>query len=299
MAFRTYPWRRFFGPGFLAILLISQICNANASDVVMSGNLSQPTGSSSTVLSASAIWDLTAVQSLNQLDFQMNNKNGVRVLEVAYPSAFQQMASGKLLGAGSTPLQFSYLDQSNDWVTTTNVPATYKVTGSVTSSRFVTKGTYTAVAKCSALFEGAYRAMNSTCTFRFALDNYSQSVAGTTSTRAAAAGSGAISDHQTWGPYAVASFAAGTGSWTLNMNLATSGKQVTGLATVVLETGTTFSFPVKGIYKPQSQQSRLVLIGSGASKGSSLQVTMLGNSITGIKGRVAGQFVKIVLAVSN
>jgi hypothetical protein len=77
------------------------------------------------------------------------------------------------------------------------------------------------------------------------------------------------------------------------MNVSTSGTKVAGLATVVLETGTTFSFPVKGIYKPQTQQSRLALIGTGVSKGSSLQVTMLGNSITGIKGRVAGQLVNL------
>ncbi len=98
----------------------------------------------------------------------------------------------------------------------------------------------------------------------------------------------------------------GAGGWTLHLSLANDGKtKITGTGYVQLigglppsKTGPRFSFNVKGTYAAKTGISTLALSpapGDALSKGASLTVTMSGQTLTGVSGKVAGQTVKLQL----
>ena len=76
-------------------------------------------------------------------------------------------------------------------------------------------------------------------------------------------------------------------NWHLNLSVATSGAKVTGTATVQLANERSFPFTVKGTTKGGA--SKLTLTGTGTGKGVTLQVTLAGNTITKITGKLLGQ----------
>jgi hypothetical protein len=88
----------------------------------------------------------------------------------------------------------------------------------------------------------------------------------------------------------------GDGTWTLTMDLSMTGKKIQGSASVTPDTGRTIQFTVKGAYKSGTEKSQLMLAPADvANKGCNLRVTMTGNAITAIKGKVLGQMINTSL----
>jgi hypothetical protein len=122
------------------------------------------------------------------------------------------------------------------------------------------------------------------------IDNTTRTASGTSKSKGNASGIGSISGSDTFETEPLDPI-LGDGSWTLKLlDLATLNNKVTGQAQVLLGTGKTYDFTVKGAYKASTGLSKLVVQGLDTAKPSSLVVT-LGpeNTIVQIKGRIFGQ----------
>ena len=190
-------------------------------------------------------------------------------------------------------MQLGYLNNDNQWVDLPPFLGIYKLTGSVTSSRGGARGAITAAVAGSTLFEGATRRLTATQKISFVVDASSKQCAGLSRDSASAAGKGSVSGVRSWGPYSLSSLGASDGSWTLALNPATAGKNITGAASITMQSGRAYTFTVKGLYNANKQQSKLLLTGTALAKGSNLQVTLSGSTITAIKGKISGQMVNL------
>src|SRR6266542_3018846 len=84
------------------------------------------------------------------------------------------------------------------------------------------------------------------------------------------------------------------GSWRLNLQMMRQGNKLSGTATISFSNGEIFHFRLQGSYRPQTQQSRLLLQGSGSDKGASLLLLTSGPElkIDSMRGSVGGQRVR-------
>ena len=80
------------------------------------------------------------------------------------------------------------------------------------------------------------------------------------------------------------------GSWTLTLNVQTTGSSVTGTATVTLSNNRELSYDVTGSYSSSTGLSKLKLKGTGGAVRSSLSVTVNGaGNVQTLKGKLFGQ----------
>lgn len=246
-----------------------------------------PSGSFTNTVSAAtnAVWDVGGI--FTAVDFAVTNKD-VKVI-VYYPVAVQQSGSGRLSGGSAgTPVQLV--------VQGTNVSfsGTSKVTGSISSNRGKGHASFSATVSGLGLLDGKTRRLSASDSVSITFVNATNAALVTVRKSVSAAGKGSISNHESYDLPLSSVFPGGDGSWTLVMNnLSTTGKKVTGLglAVVTLNSLQTFNFNVNGLFKSDGT-SKLVLTGADtASKGSTLQVSMNGNTVTGIKGKISGQSV--------
>lgn len=253
-----------------------------------SGNYDQHVASDS-----NPIWDVTRVVPLNNLSFGVGGNANV---DLQCHVSFTMDGAGKLNGKGTTDI----LVDSGSFKGT--IPgATYKVTGSITSQGGAAKLLYTATLMGKANMEGKNRTVTASATFSTRFDAVNKTFSGTYINKASASGLGGGSEKGSIDANFQDLYAElGTGYWTLHlMDLANNGKTkiTAGTATVVLDDSSkVFSFKVKGVYAAKTGISTLALAPSDAvSKGSTLTVTMSGQTITAIKGKVAGQTIKLTL----
>lgn len=242
-----------------------------------------------------AVWDATAISNVTNLTLESIDRQGETNASLTCPIAFLQLGSGALRWRGLAIANFTYQGADLGWVAADPFEAGYRVSGKVSSSGAKTRGSVHSVVNGSVVIGGSKRRLNLTHDVSFTFDN----VAKTCSTVVKDTGtfpgprsvSSAGSSTRRFGPMPLSSFIAGDGSWKLNMTLLTSVRRVVGSAFVTLDTGPMHFYSVKGIYRAANQHSTLVLTGVGLSKGSNLQVSMNGDTVTAIKGRVSGQLV--------
>jgi hypothetical protein len=238
----------------------------------------------------SMIWDLSASDALKDVNLDFYHSDGEHQASFEFQAPFQQNGAGKLSAIGATSVQFGYTDDSGAWVMAP-FSATYKVTGSVSSVNGKSRGTITYSVAGSAIIAGRSRRVTLSKSGTFTGDNASQTFGGTTRNRAAATGEHPLSNTSVWGPESMRDRLNSDGSWNLSLILGTSGKVIGGSGAVALNSGAALPFTVKGVYNAKTEVSKLVLTGTGAAKGSSLQVTMAGNIVSLVKGKVFGQSV--------
>jgi hypothetical protein len=244
------------------------------------------------------VWDITGNET--NISFTVGNRNET-VSATANSVALQEFASGRVtVGANnSTTVQ---LTLSGALPASATFTATDKVSGSISSST-----TGKGHAQVSITLSGtadlpdrhgnvAPRKVTASQSISATFDDSSQAITGTERDSASAAGLGSASGHQAITDTLPNVF-HGNGSWTLTFaNLVLSGKKVTGTATVILYSGTTFNYAVHGTVS--SKGTKLMLVGGpdALSKGSTLLVSEDDTgAITEIKGKIAGQSVDVSL----
>jgi hypothetical protein len=227
----------------------------------------------------SAIWDLTTVNELKEVWLESDDGD----VEIDLNVEFTQSGSGKLAGTGTSETYMSSSEGNQTF------PATYTVSGSISSSRGVARLSRKVAANGTANLNGAPRKVKLTQTIAVTVNNATGGVAGTTTMKASASGVGGFSGKESFDDAMPPS--AGDGSWQLEVMRTVSGAKVTGQATLVPDAGGEVEFAIKGSYKAKTNTSTLTLTGLGTSKGASLKVTMVGDQITVVSGKVAGQTV--------
>jgi hypothetical protein len=237
---------------------------------------------------ANVLWDVTRIPELSNLYVGIADIQS----DIWFSVDFSQDGGGKLTGAGSTSITVH-----SDVIYGTIPNATYKVSGSIKSKGGVATLRYSATATAMAAIDGRQRSLSVTGSETVTLDARYGLLTGTYKNKASASGLGGGKDTgpipQTWAdvaPY------LGNGGWELSLDLANDGvKKIDGTATVMLNSGAGMAFSVKGSYNAKTDISKLVLSPPPSVKGSSLKVTMLGDSITAIQGKVSGQSIKLVV----
>jgi hypothetical protein len=241
---------------------------------------------------SSLIWDLSAVESLKHPTIDVVDEKKGAEAYMDFLASAELGVGGKISGAGQTTVHLQYSGEQGPQDLTFS--ATYKQSGSITSSKSVAKGSITVSVSGSGLMEGKTRVLKASGTTSFIIDNITKLVSGNIKSSASASGMGSISGRDTIEPESVVDSGVGDGGWVLNLSLTSAGKVVTGtLANVTLNSGRVLPFTVKGIYTAKTQSTKLVLTGTGVAKSSSLQVGIVGNEIKTVKGKVLGQFVGI------
>jgi len=251
-----------------------------------------PSGNISTNITdpTNALWDLTQISELKHVSLDFNDSSGS--LQIDYNVDYLQDGGGKLAGTGNTTVSLSV-----DGTPQPDFSATYVVKGAVTSVKGVGRLSLTRSASGTAFLEGANRTASVSDKMSTVINPVTrQIVSGTFSRKASASGLGGKSDSGTISPQPLPGD-LGDGSWTLSMDLLPdSGNKYMGssnTATVTLMTGMVYHFTIVGSFNATTQISKLVLKGVNEAQGSSLKVTLLGNQVTSILGKVSGQAISI------
>jgi hypothetical protein len=127
------------------------------------------------------------------------------------------------------------------------------------------------------------------------LDN-AESPFGKSNTTSSALGKNSISSSHPVRPIDLKNEGLGNGSWNLHLDdLATAadGKTVTGQAKAILSFQQELTFAVKGTYDAKKKTAKLVLTDTQTAADNSLQVGLVNNGITKIKGKILGQSVDV------
>lgn len=255
----------------------------------------QPSGTVTTNVSSSTnlVWDFSA--ALTNVAVDVTFELGTAV-SVSYPVTVSQSGSGVISGRAPDPaavlraLGLSFPFSGGN----------YKVTGSVTSN----KGQGHAIIKASAMgfvTGSETRRINANQTLNIRFDNTTRTATGTETASVSihpplrtgdATGRASLTINES-----LSTMVAGNGSWTLTLvDLSTTGRTVLGSATVVLDSGATFDFKVRGSFSSSTGVSKLTLTADGKpTRGSSLRVVLNGNDITSIRGAISGQKVNVSL----
>lgn len=238
-----------------------------------------------------AVWNIENVGDLNE-GFSIELEDEWSWVTVTIPISLRQSGAGKLTGSGQSNLR---LRVEGDMYEDVSFPAAYKANGTITSSRGTTKLKLAVSATGQATFQGAVRRLSFSQNGTYTINNSALTVSGNTKTKATASGLGGLSSGEAWGPEPLGT-EMGNGRWTLELlEVATTGKQVTGSARVVLQFGDEYPFSIKGSYNAKSGQSKLLLMGTDAAKGANLTVTIgPAGTITAIKGKLLGGAINYV-----
>jgi hypothetical protein len=240
---------------------------------------------------SNAVWDFGGILTNANIDV---TKDGVEV-QTALAADFTQSGQGKVSGADTgVPVTLNILGGSN--AGSVSFPATVTEKGSINSTQggahlifsITGTGTGTLPGESEASRISVSQQINAT------INNANQTIIGSKKETASASGAGSITQTTTFSnSVSGVSSDLGDGSWTLILNsLSTSNNQVTGTATITLDSEQSFNYSVKGSFN-STKGTKLVLTGSDAiSKGSAIQVTLDANNVVrNIKGRITGQMV--------
>lgn len=254
-----------------------------------------PAGSFTNFVSGSSnlVWDFQGV--ITNVSLDITNTLGTEVF-IGYPVAILQFGNGRILGLGDTIVELDTPD------TNTTFTGTYRINGAISSNKGRGRALVHSVVKGLAELSDrhnhvALRRVTANQVVHVTLDNTALTLEGTQSSSAAASGVGGIRGTDSFGPDSLPAFVNGDGTWSLALiGLVTDSKnKITGTATVTLDSGQTFTYVVKGLFKSKTNTSKLVLTGFDlTTKGSVLVVSMTGNSVTSIKGKISGQSVNVV-----
>lgn len=265
--------------------------------------LAQPSASITNLVNSpsNALWDFSKLTNdLQNVDFTIFKvSHGVTntQAEVAYADPFTQDGHGKFSGSGSTAVTLT-----TEGTTTTNT-LTYKVNGSVTTSKDAARINFTTKVSGAAEVNGKTRNVTASATYIVSVDAVTGEVTGRQATHASASGLGSIAS-STSIDSPLTNFVAeiGDGTWTLVLgpflmnNVVEPGKPqtLTGNATVTLSSGTVYPFNITGTFVPHTGESHLNLKGQDNGAGSMLVVTLnSSNQVNRITGHVSGQTVKL------
>jgi hypothetical protein len=242
---------------------------------------------------SSSVYDMSDFPGLLSLNYEIRDRNTNMLARAYYDVSFAQDGAGKVTGAGTNQVQFGFRSAGGGWASLGPYNARYQVKGAISSTATKTRFSFSASSSgATPLSETLKMRVNLKYQDQVVIDRIEKVLNGKTLTQASA-NSETISQRRPWGPVPLTTTYFGDGSWKAALNLATTANRITGEATVtVAQTERVFPFSVRGVYRPATQQSRLVLTGKDLGKGSSLQVVLTGTNITAIKGKLTGQVVK-------
>ena len=262
-----------------------------------------PTGSITNLIvgSSNVLWDFSLLTNeLQNLDWaiQKVSKGQTNAVEVLFNAPFTQDGRGKLEGQGSNRVELIQ-DQSGSQ---TNIFAgDFTVRGSVASSRGVARLTFSSRVSGTTTLAGDLkeRRVSAAVTETIKFDVNQNLVSGRLTRVESAAGKGSLSESLAISPGPILPELGnelGNGTWTLSLDFGVAkGNQLSGSATVVLNSGKVYPFSFTGTFTPHTGESRLNLKGVDAGLGCILQVTLQGSQITKIVGQVSGQSVNCLL----
>ena len=270
---------------FLTTAIAAQDC-CRAQD-----SFAGPTGTFTSDVSgaANAVWDAESLFVATNVNSIIYRNGGVNAI-VDYPIALTQDGKGKVSGQGTNSVSLTYWS-GYSFVVLDPFPASYKVAGSMVSRHGTTRCLLKRSVIGMADINGESRKVKAASTVTFTFDNAAGTYSAIRKDSVAAAGLHGASSQTGFGSSPLTNLIAGDGSWTSTMTLSTTGKTVGGSAVVALNSGQTLQFSVKGVYKAATQQSKLLLSGTGASQGSVLRVVMDAGRVTSLKGKLLGQMV--------
>lgn len=231
------------------------------------------------------------------------------LLQTTFTSPFVQNGRGQFVGHGTNTMSLSYqilTDTGNifdPWASTnvlelTNVAGNYVVSGSIhgisgvavlryisrASGALPVSGKRLRVSTIDALYVVIQAAT------RVARESYGNIISVTGQRRLQLSGP----DSESLPDY------LGDGTWSLVLNFesasATTSTRLSGWATVTLNSGTVFPFTFSGRYSAKTGRSTLLLKGvnneAGNAKGATLTVTLAGDQVVSLLGRIAGQVIR-------
>jgi hypothetical protein len=238
---------------------------------------------------ANAVWDFGGI--LTNIDIHAT-QHGVEA-QASIAIDFTQSGQGKVNGSqDSIPVTLNLVGNDSG-----SVPLSTTVTekGSINSTAGGSHLVFTVTATGIGTLPGQPKASNITLKNQInsVINNTNQTIIGTMKETASASGVGSVNETRNFtnSITAVGGGDLGDGSWTLTLNnLATTNNQVTGTATITLNSEQVFNYSVKGSFN-STKGTKLVLTGADViSKGSAIQVTLdTGNVVRNIKGRITGQ----------
>jgi len=243
---------------------------------------------------ANAVWDFGGI--IDNVDIDAP-QHGVEVT-ASIATDFTQSGQGKVNGSqDSVPVTLNIIGGGNPGTVPLSTTVTEK--GTINSKSGVSHLVFTVTATGTGTLPGEPKPSKITLKKQINanIDSATQIITGTQKDSASASGVGSVNETTTF-TNTVAEVGGGDlgdGSWTLTLNdLSTGGNQVTGTATIELNSGQVFNYTVKGNFN-STKGTKLVLTGSDdISKGSAIQVTMdTNNTVTNIKGRITGQNVNV------
>ena len=250
-----------------------------------------------------AVWDFPAITGIRNVAYQVLNARHLPAVDVSYTLNFGQEGSGLLYGAGPALITVRYSTNGSNFISANPFLSEYGVSGRIKSSRGTTTGYILQSVFGPAFITSTNRKILVFTSLRvdFTFNNVSNTFLVKLTDVFFAPGVGAFRSQSTQGPGTLNALGAGDGTWMLKMDLLTDSRnRVTGTAQVGLNSGRTFDFSVRGLFKPTTGKSTLVLSGLNVtgtniatrlSRGSTLQVTMNGDSVATIKGKLSGQTV--------
>jgi len=250
---------------------------------------SAPTGPSgsfkSTVTSVTnAVWDVAGVITNDAVD--VTTRGGTRI-SFSFPVSITQKGTGQLKASGKVNVVGSYDGSAVDFL------GSYNVSGSISSAHKAAHIRVNGAASGAAYLFGAMRRVTATDTYTAVLDPVTMMVSGTHHVILTASGI-AKTATQSFGPEVISAFGNfGDGSWMLTFTVSTtSSNKVKGSGAVALNSGQVFNYTINGTFHPSKNTSTLTLTGAdSATRGSTLVVTMSGNTVVRIKGSISGQLV--------
>jgi hypothetical protein len=260
--------------GLCLVALAPNLSSAQAPSGNITTNITDPTN---------AIWDLTVVSDLKEISLEVED------VEVDFDLDFVQNGKGKLSGAGDTTVALVV-----EGFPQSAFPASYNLKGSISSSKGVGRLNWSVSVSGTTFLDGADRKVSAFEKVNLKFDPVTrQIVSGNYTQKASASGLGSLTDSGPVDPQPLPD-ELGDGSWTLAMDIEPDAKnKYSGTASVTLASGQVYPFSVMGSHVPKTGQTKLVLKGLDAATGSSLKVTLLGNDIVGILGKVSGQAISV------
>ncbi len=272
----------------LSLLVLTGVAGSAPAQTAPAG-----TNQLSVVESSALVWDLASLSFFRSTYIHVNSAKFQGRINLDFHGQPTAAPGGKVIGAGRTNIT---LDYYSPYVGsgTTNFPGSYKYSGSVTTSNGTAKGYFSLSVSGNPFMQGKNRSLTGSASTTFFINNSSNLVSGTTKGHVSVSRLGSLTSVTSFGPENLVNPDFGDGHWVLDLNLATSGKLITGsLAQATLSSGRVMTFSVKGVYVAATQASKIVLTGTGNSQGSSLQIGMIGNEIKTLKGKLLGQSVSV------
>jgi outer membrane protein assembly factor BamB len=247
--------------------------------------------------SVNALWDFSRLTNELQnleLDIEKNTFGVTNFIHAVFAAPFMQDGTGHLSGTGRNSV---VLTSNGTDPQTAAFGATYVSKGVVSSSKGVALLEFSVVVLGRTLLGNdrqpvAQRIVILEADYNARFDATRKQMSGRVSESISATGLGPSRQSRTFADPLPADL--GDGAWTLALQFgAVTGNSSSGVATVTLSTGQVYPLTFSGAFTPATGLWSLNLTGVEAGKGSILQVTVHGNDITRIAGRVSGQSVNV------